>query len=464
MAWTFDLPSCLKIDAMFGDFYPSNLEVAYDGKNLWYVNEQRNGLVILDFWGPYNDINNGLYIRHLAQEDDEIRVGSRGPDVNVLAYVQFQTQSAIQSITYMNDSVYVLHEQNGGEIQISRVFTDLRQVGTSTKFAPRTVSNDGLVPIITVPVFCRVACSPLNEPVKSDIAGVNGRIFFVDGTPTTQELEDGQELCSIQVSSVSGSAPLVSPTRTTVPGRKQRVKRNMAVANDSLYITAFNELNIYKFGSDGSSLSTITVNRDVQNIFTVDNELWVISSNKSELIFGTGEDAKDVSAYMISKINAADVMTHVVGFPSPGTAVLENMHFGHDGSNLWIMGLDGNFAKIKTSNLTAFLSDKNVAEGDDFNFEAMQTVYIGGLSNGSYVDTVDISSDLINLWVSPQQTYQWYDGDTFVTVNVPRHLFLFKKGESIMMQRLPGALKYHSEFKTNQYVALSSGPRRYKAD
>lgn len=488
MAWTFDLPSALPItgwpnEAPLVEFdhtrNPSNLKVAYDGKNLWYVNKWRTHVVVVDFWGPFNfalddlpDLN-GFYNRHLCPEDDLIRAFDRGQQIRVLAVIEIfkllpgqdQLNSpapspVIQSITYLNNEVHVVTLDGKGY----RFPCDL---------SIRTIEDLPTNKTYTI-----------NGENDSDVVGLSTKIFTVGPAPIPQPFVDDFEPDSQSLiwydttTNTNGS--------TVIPGRKQLTPRRLAVANDCVYVTAYNELNVYKFDVNGSLLATIPVNRDVENIFADGSDVWVISSNKGALTFPATEpdgDARDLSSFMISKIDASNNVTNVVGFPNFGAAGgNSNIHLANSGDHLWLLGKDGQYARIALSNLRAILSDRNVVEGDDFNFSTVQPSMVGEpifTVSGTQVtltgvkttfQALDLATRLVNLWVSPPHTYQWFDGASFQTVNIPKFLVLFQEAEGagqrpmILIQRLPAAIKYDSNMKINNYVAISSGARRYKGD
>lgn len=517
MAWTFDLPTALPLSAwptnggLDPDFFdevtnPSNLKVAYDGKNLWYVNKWRTKIIVLDFWGPYDfwlgpDVDvNGFFNRHLCPEDDMIRAGNRGPQLRILRIYDFNwllagmselpnheaptpteplPRGVIKSITYLNNHIYVSCV-NGNlfripcDLSLPSDFAFNSTLGNAYRVTETFGAelNSDIVGLGTK-VF-GVSRPPVLDTANVFVTSPNGG-YAIDlvGAPDAQEPDAQSLIWYDYAADTTGS--------TLIPGTKQLTPRRLATAHDCVYVTAYNELCVYKFDSNGGFLSTIPVNRDVENIFNVDGELWVISSNKGALTFPPdepdGED-KEVSAYMVSKIDANDAVTNVVGFPSGGAGGgTKNVHFGHSGSHIWLLGKDEEFARVSLNNLRAILSDSGIVQGDDFNFGHSQLTYRSS-SGPAVFDTINIGerfdgpgSRFVNLWVSPQHSYQWFDGSVFQTINIPRYLVLFQEGgrfagerPSILAQRLPHAIKYESEFKINNYVAISSGARRYKGD
>jgi hypothetical protein len=84
------------------------------------------------------------------------------------------------------------------------------------------------------------------------------------------------------------------------------------------------------------------------------------------------------------------------------------------------------------------------------------------ISDDAKWDAADISvKDIKNIFVSPDLTYQYFNGSSFVTVNVPKFLFLIKV-DSIICVKLPSAFRWEDTYKANQYAAVSTGGLGYK--
>lgn len=472
MAWTFDLPSCLQLRPNIDEgIFTSTVKPVYDGKNIWYVSKDKKNVCIVDFWGPFANETNGEFTRHLQPEDDELRVGGRGPDIQILKVYSAPITEFIMSLTYMDGAVYAL----GASGSIYRMFADLRESSSSKISVPRGTESV-LVDLIDITPICRTICvSESKSAPVSQLLGANGRLYFVEPLLETQISPDAQSLCWVNIADIVAGNPLLLSGSTVIPGRKQKALRTLTLANDHIFVSAFNELSVYKFDLLGAFVSSIQVNRDIEDVSEFNNEVWVVSSDKSPLIFGDGEDEREVSSYMVSKISVLDAVTHVVGIPNTSSAVKPEVSLAITNDDIWAISKNKSFARIKRSNLRAILSDTLVAEGSDYNFESSHKAYLGGLSLNSnrYVSNVTIGlkatststnqNGLNTLLITPQSTYQWFNGTTFDTIVVPQYLIMMCD-DKIIVQRLSSAIKWLTTYSLNNYAALSTGPRRYKAD
>jgi hypothetical protein len=273
--------------------------------------------------------------------------------------------------------------------------------------------------------------------MHSEIVGVNGRIYAVGVHPTTQLTNDNQKLYYVNTSNAGVSLA------GDVPGRKQTKRRSLVVANDTLYISGYNTRTVYKFNAvTGDFLTGLTVNRDLEALYRVGSDVYVVSSLKGKVTIGDTEYANS----MVSQITESDIINHKHG-------ILNGGHFfADDGTYIWAVTDAKGLQRTRKSDNKTFVDKDNAAiqNSPDYQFEMLDPV-------GNEI------SNIINILVTPSFTYQFYDGSAFQDVTVPKYIHFICEDKVCSISSV-NVLRWENDIELNQYAAISTGGLGYKQD
>jgi hypothetical protein len=379
-------------------------ESVYDGKNLWVMDSSGTAHVI-EFWGPYHDLDNGLFVRWKEEEVDKLTFAGVGPKCRVLRTVNFGTAGPI---CYYNNYVYVV-----GSNLIKKCHT----AGTvATTFAT-------------------------DLSISSNLAFYDNKAFFVGDCPVTQFVLDKQVLYSIDLTTA------VVTTVGYIPGRKQIETRYLVIVNDMLYVSSMNSMSVHKFNpSSGAFITSITINRDVNRLSREENDVIVTSSDKAKVTIG---DIK-IPSTMVSKITSNDTVSNIYGILYNGE------HVAFDTSYVWFAN------KLSSVQRTSRTTDISLIGPISPLTPDTNPVLLDGINSklGGDYGIVD-GNKVVGIMVIKGLTYQHFDGTSFVNVTVPN--YLVRIGESnVLVNPLPSVFRWETSLELNQYTAVSSGGLSYK--
>ena len=437
MAWSLDNPWVVDVLDNAPDIQP-----AFDGRYLW-VPQNDCSVVVLDFWGPYPELDNDEFTRrHLHEDYDYSAAGAQGPAFRKVGTLiptppSGLTAAAPEAIKYYNGAIYYLLRNTNGSHFIAKTAVTKVNPGVVSVFSSDSVVRRGTSFGFT------------------DIAYSNGRVYWVSSPPTSQTGTDSQLLWYAPANSSLNSEAAYQ----TLPLRKQFEKRYLAVANDCLYISAFNEMSVLKFNAvTGTYIGEIPVNRDIERLFAVGNDVYVVSSLKAES--DLGEELGSFPTSMVSKIDDTDTVTPMYGVIH-GSDTGNPVTFALDASHAWFTSANGGYQRTKTSDKKTLISDDTILQTPDMllskDFKGFEVV-------GDAVEfTTDQIGKVLNVTITPEQHYEWFNGTTFEEITVPRYLFLICV-DKVIATALRDALKYENEFQINQYAAVSTGAKSYKGD
>ena len=405
MVWKINDPYELTVSSILTDITP-----VFDGKNVWVATT--SGLSCLEFWGPYDDEDvypNTTYTRWKDEEVDLLTYKNVPKKIRV---IKTAVQSGINSMVYFNGFIYISTAVSIFKVDIT--------TGTKTLVGNFSVTK------------------------SSNLAIHNEKIFFVEQLPTTQTIQDKQNLWSMNMS--NGLTTL----HGQIPGKKQTASRDLVVANEILYISAMNTREVHKYNANtGAYLTSIVINRDPEKLYRVDNDVLIVSSMRGKTIINEVEYATS----MVSQLTQTDTVNHLYGILTAGK------YMADVGDYVWFVNDSGLLPRTKKIDNKTFLS-----HGTGPILKTKNADYcIDDTTEGFSLETVSSIQikDVKNILATPSITYQFYDGSGFQNVNVSRYLFLIKQN-SVVLVKLPGALKWINNLTINQYTAMSTGGLGYK--
>ena len=405
MVWKLNEPFSLSVSSINASVSP-----VFDGRNMWVA--AGTGITCIEYWGPFaNELAypNSQYTRWAEPEPDIITGANIGPKMRLVGSAD---TGAVNSMVYHEGFVFV------------STATQIKKVNVTT-LVVTVIGDIGVIK-------------------NSNLAILMDKIFFVETLPTTQTIDDKQKLYTMSI-----STGIVSDLGY-LPSKKQTAPRDLVIANDILYITCMNTRQLHKYNAiSGSYLTSIVVNRDIEKLYRVDNDVFVISSMKGKV---TIEDV-EYSTSMVSQVTQSDNVNHLYGILTAGK------YMADAGDYVWFVNDSNLLQRTKKSNNSTFAADGTGPITKEENADYCIDNDASGWLNG--VPTNVSISGIGNLFVTPSFTYQFFDGSSFVDVTVPRYLFLLGTS-SVIAVRLPGALKWVNGTKLNQYTAVSTGGLGYK--
>lgn len=415
-----------KINEPYQIVTPLNGAIApvWDGRYIWTTTTGGEA-VAFDFWGPYRDRSNTEFTRWTGDYYyDTNRSDSLGP--KLVEAARFQIGITPISLFYYNGWLYAWNN--------SKIVKWRSSAGLTTDVITVIESGAG---------------------GNSDMVASGDRLFFVSAAPSTQALGDNQRLWSVSIS--TGALT----DHGAIPGKKQQRKRHLVICNDVLWISSYNTLQVHKFNAvTGAYITSLTVNRDVEQLFRIESDVYVISA-LTPTSFGT----TTIDSSMVSKINSNDVITHAFGIVGGGTSV------AIQGGYAWFVNKTGGVQRTLISNNQTYATAAptpgtgassppitplgiDPVTGEDF-----------AISRTAVKGSAEINiTDIKNILITPTFDYLAVD-DTGVlgSATVPAHLVLLKN-TGIVICRLGSPLYWENSFKINQYAAVSTGGLGYKDD
>ena len=183
MVWKINDPYELTVSNILTDIPP-----VFDGKNVWVATT--TGLSCIEFWGPYDDEDvypNSTYTRWKDEE------------VDLLTYKNIPQKIRVIKTVVLPDITSILY--HNGRLIISTL-TRIRGLSCATGVLSMGVPW------------------PVGVVKNSNLAIHNSSIYFVEQLPTTQSINDSQNLWS--VNNVTGVFTSVGQ----IPGKKQSAPRD----------------------------------------------------------------------------------------------------------------------------------------------------------------------------------------------------------------------------------------------
>lgn len=407
MVWKINDPYELTVSNILTDIPP-----VFDGKNVWVATT--TGLSCIEFWGPYDDEDvypNSTYTRWKDEE------------VDLLTYKNIPQKIRVIKTVVLPDITSILY--HNGRLIISTL-TRIRGLSCTTGVLSAGVPW------------------PVGVVKNSNLAIHNNSIYFVEQLPTTQSINDSQNLWS--VNNVTGVFAVVSQ----IPGKKQSAPRDLVIANEILYISSMNTREVHKFNANtGAYLTSIVINRDPEKLYRVDNDVMIISSMRGKSIINEVEYATS----MVSKLTQTDTVDHLYGILTAGKFMADV------GDYVWFVNDSGLLQRTKKIDNKTFLSHGTgpILKTKNADYCIDDTTEGFSLETASPIEIKNVK----NILATPSITYQFYDGSGFQNVVVSRYLFLIKQN-SVVLVKLPGALKWINNLTINQYTAMSTGGLGYK--
>lgn len=432
MAWVLDNPW-----AVSGLDNAEGVTPAFDGRHVWVA--QNDGSVIaLDFWGPYSDLpNDDASARYKAEEFDFLHATAQGPALRIKATLTTSLVS-ILGVRYYQDNLYVLGRSATHLVLCKAAVSNVSPSSANTFVADETEQLGLLVDL----------------DANSEIAAANGFLYFVTMAPEDEDLlNDHQHLVRVDLSDYS-------MTQIAIESTKQFEKRFIEVANDTLYVSSFNTLSVLKFNATtGAFISAVAVNRDVDRLLAIGNDIYVVSSLKAP----SDIDGTLFPTSMVSKIDTADsdTVTPVYGVAHPSmdfnpvTVAVGEAH-------AWFTTATGGYQRTKTSDSVTIVSSEDIVTASDMLFGLSQKgIEVTG--NEPAVADISTADPVTFVYITPPTSYEWFNGTTFDEIDVPRYLFLIQAAQVVAVM-LPNELKFKADFSINQFTAISTGAYSYKGD
>ena len=156
---------------------------------------------------------------------------------------------------------------------------------------------------------------------------------------------------------------------------------------------------------------------------------------------------------MVSKLTQSDTVDHLYGILTAGKFMADV------GDYVWFVNDSGLLQRTKKIDNKTFLSHGTgpILKTKNADYCIDDTTEGFSLETASSIEIKNVK----NILATPSITYQFYDGSGFQNVVVSRYLFLIKQN-SVVLVKLPGALKWINNLTINQYTAMSTGGLGYK--
>jgi hypothetical protein len=408
----------------FGE--PAQGITLFDGKNFIIPVKKKNTgshvdeLIVVEFWGAYQDRNNELDVRWKEDEVDLLTIAGEGPRFRIIKRIPLR---------FVNENIQVFYLENkNNEIWVHAIATNPTYFVLSKatyeftgKFSTPLPGND--LPIVSLPDENGVLFMP-----ESKIYAFGGFRWAVGLAPLKQFGEDRQKLYRY---TMSGSA-YVYAGFTYIPGRKQFNPREMAFQWGKVWVTGFNTSSIHGFDvTNGAFFTSVSVNRDVSKITAKNNKLYTLSR---------GDLCHEIS----EALNVAPVGDKVFYDALNAVHVLPQQYWEDVGAAWW--------RPFRLSNAEFFL--ENIRKSD-YLIQRWRT-----------------EKECHLVAYNPPMVYEYFDGSNFNTVNVYEYVLV---GERVSEQtdsftvnlkayRLRDFYRGTSELNHSGYAAISLGPLSYKGD
>lgn len=386
----------------------------FDGKNAWFsfIDGATSKVKVIEFWGPYVDLDNATNLRWQEPEVDMITLATLGPKCRVVKTLSFSFE-----LSYFVDEVYRVAVVRASDGKVG-AYVDKATYSVVTNTPP------------TDPIFPGTFIDENGKTYapESNVLRTTHFWYAVGPAPLTMYGDDRQKLYRYNLDGTYDGFSII-------PGRKQFNSRVLCEHRDYVWVTGFNTSGVHLFDElTGVFFTSVTVNRDVSDVFVRDGVLYTYSRGK-----------------LVSSISEALSVTHVGGealygrLKDPRTDKYRK--YQDAGSYWWRTGI---------------LSDMTQDE-DDEDVPTINKVRKSDLLTYTYKlpDPVDAVCGM------PPITYQHWDGDEFVTVTVPEHVIVAQIAGGLCTfsaYRLPGLYRGEVSKEMSGYASVSLGPLSYKGD
>ena len=534
----------------------------FDGRNMWICNG--SNCYIIEFWGPYNDLDNSRNTRWDEHEVDIVTLPEMGPKVmlenSIIAGLFF---SPTGNVYFGDDEIPETDTAEFNYAQISHVVDNNNSVILKVKF--RSDSNETFSKLIydkstyrlidfELSRFMQIELGRLVLPEQvPDENGVlytpeseivrGGDYWWCVGPVVRGQYGDDRQYLYRYTQSVAIGAPLVYHSHVAIPGRKQFDLRALSPAYGKMWVTGFNTSSIHGYDLvTGAFFTSVGINRDVKGIHTENGLLYTLSRNGlvhnvSEALNVTpvgnqsywddiiGKKALpkrkwcDLGSvyWRVSKdkmsIEKVDKATNLVTvykiFDKPNT-IIAVTDLGLDST---VFSADDDVVPSSTKTIQISESDSRVTLTSTVQISNIgdnaQVLSIAPTTSTSGYGTTDLVSNLsssaelpkfgapiisksattdedgatlvfseslpkpefkkkvTSVCASPVMTYEYFDGTTFQTVEVPEHVMVgYFDGTDYKTEtfRLPGFYRGIAKKTASGYTAVSIGPLSYKGD
>lgn len=459
----------------------------FDGKNFWVASTETT-ISVVEFWGPYADLDNERNTRWSEHEVDTLTLPLMGPKLRVL-HTLVPTLLVAQDgqIYFSNDDVpsgtsvtthtgKVSHFKDAGTHVV--VFTKLSNGDDGfTKFFYSKVTYT--VTDVVLPQSKRVEFGQLTLPdTVPDENGIHfipespivkgGNFWWCVGPTVLGQFGDDRQFL-YRYTRASDISPMVYNSRVAIPGRKQFDPRSLAPAYGRMWVSGFNTSSIHGFDLvTGAFFTSVGINRDVSGVHTEDGKLYTLSRNGlvhhvSEALNVTpvgGQDYWDDlvedaalpkrkwcdlgSVYWrvsedsksIEKVDkATGLVTKYRAFDDDVSGVV----FNDSGSWVAATIVGEDITPIATTKTTEIDDNKlviteSLVNPPDVNFTKLSVTQPELKQEDGSVDLVSsmtlppkqqsTAGKVIFVVASPTMTYQYFDGTAFQTVTVPEHIMI----------------------------------------
>lgn len=401
------------VNASYNVTGTTNSPTIFDGKNAWFTALTPGGvhkIIIVEFWGPYTDLDNTQFQRWAEPATDEVTLEQMGPKLRVVTVIEI-------------NKVVKQFLRNSSNI-ITAVCTDNTWVEYTTIGYSVVASYSNPKPSITIPPLFSgpftnlqgVAFTPASKVVLSSSVTRNylqtPNSYWAVEPSSTLQTQGSQRIFRYSLTTgarLSGG--------TLISGRRQFNDVYIAYANGKVYIGRYNEGRVaIRNETNSLSLGFINVNRDVEELFSYAGDIYVTSRDG-----------------VFSRINQDDTVTHLGASANRDyyldllSTVPDTEYYGIEqdaigkydaGSTIWDITTVGGMSEAR-------YFKKSNRQGKNFK-----------LYSGAIVSTV----------FTPELSYEYFIGSTLTTVKVPPHLLFFKNS----------AVKF-KELSSNGTVLLSNG-------
>ena len=267
--------------------------------------------------------------------------------------------------------------------------------------------------------------TPNSVVMDSNLCYENGKLWMVDTAPLTNTAPDRQNLHFYDIESSVWSS-------VEIQTRKSLQKTWIAAPhNGFVYVTNYNDVGVTKFNSiTGAWVSQIRVNRlPTALAVTEERDLFVV---------GAGN--------LLSRVDpSSDAVTNPYGLISSVNSIASS----HDAAYLWWVNTNYRLVRMKKSD---------------------QSVYCTVPAIGDEVDDVRISTTgfgdtaVTDVFITPQFTYDNWDGAGWSTVTIKPYMFMIGSGH-LMAFRMDNPLYLTlNKIEVNSQGMISTGPEDYMGE
>lgn len=439
---------------------PDKTATFFDGKNFWVASSE-SILKVVEFWGPYVDLDNTSNTRWQEPEVDLVTIPLLGPKVRVIKTIQpvlfrgsnggmyVKVSDVPSTVTYEEVPATISHFKDAGDFV--KLYAKLNEddIGftkilySKIDYEPVSVelTRDWLIELgqLVLPEQLPDENGVLYTPESPITRG--GDYWWAVGPTVLGQFGDDRQFLYSYTQSVAIGAPLVYHSRVAIPGRKQFEPRSLAAAYGKMWVTGFNTSSIHGYDLvTGAFFTSVGINRDVSGVYSEAGKLYTLSRNGL---------VHEVSA----ALNVVPVGGQSYWDDLVEDTALPKRKWCDLGSVYWRVSADQKSIE-KVDKATNLVTKYRVFDDDPEDDPPADEEF-------------DEDKKVIFVAGSPVMTYEYFDGTAFQTVEVPEHVMVGcfdgtdYKTETF---RLPGFYRGIAKKTASGYTAVSIGPLSYKGD